>query len=485
MDHDCDTRPGHCATLRVAALSVSLALLASGCAFFVPDKIHHVVNPAEQPAARCDLDDNAEPAERILGIALSGGGSRAAVFGAAALEALSEHGVLEQLSHLSSVSGGSLAASYFMANPPGCEETATTQAEQACWHEYFSDFKTQMRVNYQYGIVTHNARPTRFTSPTRRVTSLQEELDKRFLHGKTFGELGPHPVVLINATSYDETRRFVFSNACLAEGAAESSAASGQDGGKRYRIMAENALAQRALQAFTFSRPHCMRPVPNDLPVSLAVAASASFPPAIGPVSIEVPSDCDAGEPEWWHLGDGGAIENSGVDSLEEVLLRRLADPGPPLQKALILSVDAGKKMDPAELKARKNFRMNSSPSRANLVVISPRVRGQAYHDVFWDEMIAELASEGIGFEKITFKHGLAQLARLPDSCSGKMSVEEVISDLLSEIPTRFTVDDCNADLLEMAAHQLVHESLDDATVQRLTGEGFAIHASRGCRLRQ
>jgi len=460
---------------------LTLTLFSSGCAFVMPDKIHYVVDATEQSMASCLPEDQPESADQILGIALSGGGSRAAVFGAATLEALSEHGILGQVSHISSVSGGSLAASYFLTHPPVCDQSATQEAQQTCWHEYFSEFKEKMRVNYQNGILIRNSRPTRFSSPTRRATSLKEELDEQFLQGRTFGELGSRPMVLINATSYDETRRFVFSNVCLAAGAADPSGGAIEQGGKRYRIMAEKALADRALWAFTFSRPGCTRPVPGDFPVSLAVAASASFPPAIGPVSIESPSGCDGGEPEWWHLGDGGVIENSGTDSLEEVLLRRLADDGSPLENALILSVDSGVHLDPEDLKRLKNFKMNATPAHVNLVVHSPRVRGQAYHDIFWEELSAELAKEGIDYEKITFRHSKAELDELPNSCVDRLSGLQAISDLLLEIPTLFKIDECNADLLELAAHQLVHETFDDEAVQRLGNKGLSIHTGRNC----
>jgi predicted acylesterase/phospholipase RssA len=431
--------------------------------------------------ARCHTDDRAEPADRILGIALSGGGSRAAVFGAAVLEALAEHGVLGQVSHLSSVSGGSLAASYYLAHPPACEESATGEAAQACWRDYFSQFKLKMRVNYRARMHGRNAAPTRFSSPTRRATSLQEVFDKHFLDGITFGELGSRPVLLINATIYDETRRFVFSNVCLPEGPAGRPVGSTADGGKRYLIMAEKALAQRALQAHTFSLPRCARPVPGDLPVSLAVVASASFPPLTGPVSIQTTSGCDGGDPVWWHLGDGGVIENSGTDSLEEILLRRLTDGGPPLEKALILSVDAGAHPDPEKLKRRKNFRMYTNPSRASLIVDSPRVRGQAYHDIFWGELLDELEKEGIGYEKITLRYSQAALDDLPSSCGGTQSGEQAIRELLLEISTDFKIDDCDADLLEMAAHQLVHDTFDDEAARRLRSEGISIHTGREC----
>lgn len=464
-----------------AGLATLLALILSGCGFALSDRIHHTVNPAEQPVARCHADDRAEPADRILGIALSGGGSRAAVFGAAVLEALAEHGVLGQVSHLSSVSGGSLAASYYLAHPPACEESATGEAAQACWRDYFSQFKSKMRVNYRARMHGRNAAPTRFSSPTRRATSLQEVFDKHFLDGITFGELGSRPVLLINATIYDETRRFVFSNVCLPEGPAGRPVGSTADGGKRYLIMAEKALAQRALQAHTFSLPRCARPVPGDLPVSLAVVASASFPPLTGPVSIQTTSGCDGGDPVWWHLGDGGVIENSGTDSLEEVLLRRLVDSGPALEKALILSVDAGSHPDPEKLKRIENFEMYSTPARASLVVDSPRVRGQAYHDIFWGELLDELAKEGIGYEKITFQHSEAALEDLPESCDEEILEEGTIRDHMLEIKTDLQIDECDADLLEIAAHRIVHATFDAETARRLTSEGFPIDTARAC----
>lgn len=404
------------------------------------------------------------------------------MFGAAVLEALAERGILGQVSHVSSVSGGSIAAGYFLTHPPACEGALTADEELACRREYFTEFKAQMRVNFQTAMMIRNARPTRITSPTRRALSLQEVLDQRFLDNRTFGELGSSPTALINSTSYDETRRFVFSNKCLPADAGGPAAGSSARDRKRYEVMARSALATTAVRAVTFSRPQCTRPVPDDLPVSLAVVASAAFPPAIGPVAMQVPSAC-AGDsaPEWWHLGDGGVVENLGTDSLEEILLRRLVAGGPPLEQALILSVDSGAHPSPEQLRRMDNFRMNSSPSRVNLVVITPRARGQAYHDVFWDELVGELEKEGIGFEKITFRHSEAELGTLPASCAGKTSAEMSIREQLLDIPTLLMIDDCNADLLEKAAHQLVHSILDDQAMHRLTGKGLVVHPAHDC----
>jgi hypothetical protein len=62
--------------------------------------------------------------EILVGVALSGGGSRAALFGGAGLEALGRlpapggGSVLEQVAYLSSVSGGSVAAAAYASQKP-------------------------------------------------------------------------------------------------------------------------------------------------------------------------------------------------------------------------------------------------------------------------------------------------------------------------------------------------------------------------------
>ena len=112
-------------------LAAMLAVLAFGCLGCIA-QIHYVVPPVESKAAKALADSpqcHVGPAlNDVIGIGVSGGGSRAAVYGAAGLEALWEHGMIEHVTHLSSVSGGSIAASYFATNRPSCEE-ASSEAE--------------------------------------------------------------------------------------------------------------------------------------------------------------------------------------------------------------------------------------------------------------------------------------------------------------------------------------------------------------------
>jgi predicted acylesterase/phospholipase RssA len=477
---------------------ISISFSVTGCVFLIPDRIHYVLEPLEQGAPpECAPSATGGRPETILGLALSGGGSRAAVFGAAAMEALWEHGLLGQVSHVSSVSGGSIAASYFAVNKPACDEIPSEAERETCWREFFSEFKKAMRYHYRNWMELRQIyKPNRFLSPTRRASSLEETLDHRFLHGKTFEDLkedGPegqtleNPVLLINATSYDEGRRFVFSNLCIPEPPdILEPPENGPDSSTRATESRYEPLTRKTLLARTFSRPECTRPIPSDFPISLAVATSAAFPPVIGPVCFQVPSSCHGGDPHWWHLGDGGIIDNTGVDTLEEIVLRELEGGEGKLSKALIISIDSGRQIDPKRWLLDSNLRIwTRAPGR--LVDISIP-RGRAYHDLVWDRTKDDLAADGIHVETIGVRYTKADLPRWPASCkknpfveAGESFVEfqEELLERLSLIPTDLSIDECDGDLMEMAAHRVVHDTITGETLRRLKDLGFAVREVR------
>ena len=472
-----------------ALISVSLSF--TGCVFVIPDRIHYELQPLGQGSPlECARYETEDRPETIFGLGLSGGGSRAAVFGAAAMEALWEHGLLGQVSHVSSVSGGSIAAAYFAANKPACEGAPSEAEYETCWREFFSEFKKAMRYKYRNWMELRQIyKPNRFLSPTRRASSFQETLDHRFLRGKTFGDLkggdqgGPEgrtlerPVLLINATSYDEGRRFVFSNLCLREPPENGSDSSTRAVESRFEPMTRKTLIAR-----TFSRPECTRPIPGEFPISLAVATSAAFPPIIGPVCFQVPSSCDGGDPNWWHLGDGGIIDNTGVDTLEEIVLREIEDGEGKLSRALIISLDSGREIDPKRWLLDSNLRIwTRAPGR--LVDISIP-RGRAYHDLVWDRTKSGLAAEGIHIETLGMRYTMAELPQWPASCKKNPIVEagesfvkfqEELLERLSLIPTDLLISECDGDLMEMAAHRVVHDTITGETLRRLRDLGFAV----------
>jgi hypothetical protein len=457
---------------RILLYSV-LATLAFGSIGCIA-KIHYVVPPLEaNPAEDCTHCELGGAFQDVVGIGVSGGGSRAAVYGAAGLEALWEHGIIEHVTHLSSVSGGSIAASYFATNRPACEQASSENERETCWRAFFSEFKMAMRYNYFRSMEWRQLSPRRMFSSTRRATSLGESFDKKFLHNKTFGDLRTSdgngdtnpgdPILLVNASSYDEARRFVFSNLCIPSVVDESGASTSSGSAP---------LARPELRARTFSRPECARSVPSDFPISLAVASSASFP-GIGPVSIEVPSDCDGGTPEYWHLGDGGIFDNSGVDTLEEIVLWQRHDDRKKLERALILSLDSGKGAEPEKMKLIKNMWLYLQHPGLMFDIASRR--GQAYHDLLWERLRNDFAKEGIWLENFPIRYSQAELEEWPGSCKSREAAGADINEELASIPTDLEITDCHADLLELAAHKRVHETFDKEVVDRMNSEGFAI----------
>lgn len=275
------------------------------------------------------------------------------------------------------------------------------------------------------------------------------------------------PMLLINAMSYDNGRRVVFSNMCLPE---IPPALATNNGG--------NPLDDPALRGLGIGPPNCNQPVPQDMPLSLAVTTSAAFPGVVGPITIEVPATCEGEGLEYWHLADGGMVDNSGVDSIEEVILRHIRAEPRSLKRALVLSVSSTLTEDESDLRKIRNF----WPSQhAGQGILAHTGRSQGYHRLFWERFKGDLAADGIVVENIEFAIMDANVDHWPASCSqaarsAKQDPDEVRAEIavaVANIPTAYNISACNADLLELAARDVVASRLDSATVERLEAIGL------------
>lgn len=418
-------------TRRAACLLVP-ALLASGCIFVA--KVHYEAGKGVPIAP-----ETAAGGDEIVGIALSGGGSRAAVFAAAGLEALWEHGLLEQADYISSVSGGSIAASYYVKK--------ARRDGEAVDHEFFRRFKAQMRHDYWNSIEWRQFYKFRWLSGTRRAVSLREVLDRRFLDGVTLGDLaGATPHLLINATLYDNGRRFVITTLAQDEIAIDAARAEGT---------VKEVAGDGALRPMTFSHERIMGAVPGDMPLSLAVAASASLPFVIGPVGVRVGS-------EYWHLGDGGMLDNTGVETLEQVVLRKLQDRKTP-GRALILALDGGLRADEEQFTGIRNFHVAGHPDS---VFDMPSRRAEAYHGVVWKVLLDEQEEHALEKHLMRYTEVELPFERLPASCGAVEELRfgegqgEALETYIKRIPTHLKIERCDADLMELLAHLVVHREL-------------------------
>jgi hypothetical protein len=466
-------------SIRLGLAAALLNLL--GCS----NAIHYTVQPAEPISeADCAVPAPKKNPEEFVGVALSGGGSRASVFSAATLEALWEHGMVDLVTHVSSVSGGSIAGSYFGANLPTCDALTSTSEQETCWREFFTDYKQAMRYGFMGSMSKRQLATFRGYSASRLAISLQEILDENFLHGMTFGDLADKnasmvneglfpPVMLINATSYDDGRRVVFSNQCLSDNPTPVD-----------NDIVGNPLNSEILRSLPLMPVACTQPTEQDIPISLAATSSAAFPGFVGPITFKVPLTCEGEGLEYWHIGDGGLSDNSGINTLEEVLLREHRAESSKLQRALFIQVASMVDEDPAELRQIDDFWVMTYHTAS--IVSAINKRGDGYHELFWEKFSADLAADGLPVEILEFAIMDATVDQWPASCpqgadTEGQSPEEIranISLALASIATSYSVPECGADLLEVAAHNIVHERLNPETIERLNSLGFAVRTT-------
>jgi hypothetical protein len=130
------------------------ALALTGCASAVAIRV-----PPTGPATTCVTP--APDREVLVGVALSGGGSRAALFGSAGLEALGrlqapgESAVLEQVAYLSTISGGSVAGVYYTSQKPPRETPILTPDGRltAEYETFFAESKQKLGQDFESALL--------------------------------------------------------------------------------------------------------------------------------------------------------------------------------------------------------------------------------------------------------------------------------------------------------------------------------------------
>ncbi len=220
----------------------------------------------------------------FVGIAISGGGMRAANFSAAVLLELERLGLLRHASAMSSVSGGSLTAAYYGLFGPVDGKPGTAVSDRwnaaAVRERFLVDLQTHWIIRWfnPWNALRY------WTTGFDRSDIMKGVFDFYMLgtptkRHPTFADMRiGRPKILLNATSIPNARRFVFSEEAFGE------------------------LGSRL----------------DSYPLSHAVMASGAFPGAFHNVTLE--SHAHPGRYE--HLFDGGPSDNLGTDALIDLLDR-------------------------------------------------------------------------------------------------------------------------------------------------------------------
>lgn len=272
----------------------------------------------QNPVASSDVDS-----EKAVALRLSGGGFRATLFHLGVIEALRETGVLQEVTHISGVSGGSIIAAHLALNwqaytspDPVKFKGVAEQLTAFCRRDVRGRIVRRWVAAMAFPpiLVTYLVRTTIFrllrdtNRPDRfsRIRLLQHEYDRLFKrpdgHPATLGNLPSVPHVSFLATSMSNGR-----------------------------ICSFDHVGFNGWQSTNSCSVKCAL-----MPISFAVAASSAFPALFRPVLVDRKvlncSRTQFERPDY--LTDGGVYDNVG-----------LSFAGPTGESAVFAS-DAGAKMD-------------------------------------------------------------------------------------------------------------------------------------------
>ncbi len=284
-----------------------------------------MADPSLWAATRAELEQKCRDARRansrdLVALSLSGGGTKAAVFGGETLFYLQALGLLQQADLMSSVSGGSFAASlYALTCDPG--DTACLNAHHWTLPAWEYD-KIMPILSHGYSELVWDAFGrflVPFIDPTVSGTTFADFIDRYYFPGAgspKFSDLNPRrPHLILNSTLVNDSRPFLEENKCLNDRA--------QAGYLRRRTSDE--FFHFAFTDYYFGMIDSDL---ADLRLSYGVAASAAFPLLVDYVGLNdfslahppdrtdcpIPKPGDDKTPRGQLLlTDGGANDNQGL----------------------------------------------------------------------------------------------------------------------------------------------------------------------------
>jgi hypothetical protein len=470
------------------AAGLACALLATGCVSAVAFQARRVgpETTCITPAPERDL---------VVGVALSGGGSRAALFGAAGLEALGRvrapggGSVLEQVAYISSVSGGSLTAAYYGLHKPPRETPVLTPdgAMTDAYQTFFTGFKEKLNQDFESALIWRQIGSFRWIlNSALAARSLAEILGERLLGPGTFADLGARevrgdsPRLIINTTLYNNGRRLTMTTLPLEAGRYDFFQDLRAAAARRGQTAEYPPILVRRWESLQPVSPLDLQIDPCPLRVAGAVAGSASFPPLVGPITFR------AGDEEfYWHTGDGGLYENSGTESLLFVTLKQIQERK--ARRALILSFESSypfsvgyrllsRRAEPWTLFSYDFSRIPGIMEERATAYAALFFRSLQIEGVFPDPQTLHVV-----FLRHTDARWKDDLSDLPEACRNEtppLASPEAVVNRIAEIPTRFVIaSDCDRQLLVTAAAKVVaqnQQEIEDFLAGRATKEHTA-----------
>lgn len=300
-------------------LTLASVICLSGCATRTSRSTLGTRWPSSEPTVNLSeyASVQSRPGQRsdvAVAVAISGGGMRAANFAAGVLKALEatevrgvggqKSNLLREVDYFSTVSGGGLAAGSYIThlkeyqrlNP---DDVAGRRFSFAAGGEKASaegrNWRSSLAKNYQSSMVGALLNPMMLLGGKNRGDVLEGRLDEYVLGrhegrslklGDIFAPRGGKPTVpywVANGTVYENGAIFPFT---------------------------PDVLSKYQITGYTHRLSSCELKTPADMPLSLGMKTSASFPVAIPPTTMR--SNRDPQNP-LLHLMDGGVADNLGI----------------------------------------------------------------------------------------------------------------------------------------------------------------------------
>ncbi len=226
--------------------------------------------------------ENKEEIENTIGLCLSGGGFRAALFHLGSLRRLNELGILSRVDRISAVSGGSILAAHLAT------------ALRGSWPrpgEVIEDWDKRIRDPFwEFSSNDIRTSALRF-GPRSAAARLEQRIDRELTKGMLLSELPDKPSIGFGSTEMIYGRYWVTSR----------------------DFVGSSSTVLKDVK-------HGVNRLAGDWPVARAVAASACFPPVFMPVNVwrQVPSELRPPEKSLkrLYLTDGGLYDNLGYMGL-------------------------------------------------------------------------------------------------------------------------------------------------------------------------
>ncbi len=306
-------------------------------------------NDADLPWRPFPEEARSDYGEELIGVAVSGGGSRAAYFLACVLDEMRRipapgtrtavpgalggpRSLLDEVDVLSSVSGGSLSSAYYVVKRPRTREPKALDA-------FFARYREDMRLHFEARSLGRMLLGFRWipllVTYFHRGHLLSGVWDANFFDDATFADLPPPggsvPSLVINAASYSTANKFLFTRIPIAR----------FNGSRLFRGLSKASFIRGGhAPEHTPFLASSFETIDSDLggfKLSYAVAASASVPWLLGPTVVKDRS----GDDRYETLGDGGLYDNYGLETLVQ-LFASILEERPGLRARIIIVDGSG-----------------------------------------------------------------------------------------------------------------------------------------------